>query len=429
VNLYLRGSLNLPISFIIAAILVANVLTFSHSPNLYAQTGEDTNGPFVGVNMRGLYTAISQSKGEVSESSIASFPPNYYEDSFRILSDAGMNHVRYTLYWEGYVVNPTAFINELLTVANTADKYGINVLYDNHQFHTSSYLNPQRGNGFPFSLFEGNTTVPALSYGSGGSAKYESAKTWWTSWWNRAITDVNGTDGWMLMRDFLKDIVRAVDDHDSTLGYEILSEPQVHSPDQWEKIGVFNTFMVNELRQLTDKTIAYSMNIPVDLKSPIGLTPENLAKMSPENKSNIAFKISLYGLPTPDSYQGDRLAVFLQASQLTQVPLYIGEWNNVKREQSVNEEGEVVFQINPELSDIDQSEANLIVQTFKEIDAWGMAYWQWRVETHPVDNYNLINVTKDTGAIETTKYFDILKNAYLQNYGNLSAVSRQVAGT
>jgi hypothetical protein len=233
----------------------------------------------------------------------------------------------------------------------------------------------------------------------------------------------------MLMRDFLKDIVRAVDDHDSTLGYEILSEPQVHSPDQWEKIGVFNTFMVNELRQLTDKTIAYSMNIPVDLKSPIGLTPENLAKMSPENKTNIAFKISLYGLPTPDSYQGDRLAVFLQASQLTEIPLYIGEWNNVKREQSVNEEGEVVFQINPELSDIDQSEANLIVQTFKEIDAWGMAYWQWRVETHPVDNYNLINVTKDTGAIETTKYFDILKNAYLQNYGNLSAVSRQVAGT
>ena len=58
-NLYLRGSLNLPISFIIAAILVANVFTFSHSSNLYAQTSEDANGPFVGVNMRGLYTAIS----------------------------------------------------------------------------------------------------------------------------------------------------------------------------------------------------------------------------------------------------------------------------------------------------------------------------------------------------------------------------------
>ena len=44
-------------------------------------------------------------------------PPNYYEDSFRILHDAGMNHVRYTFYWEAYAVNPTAFMNELQMVA------------------------------------------------------------------------------------------------------------------------------------------------------------------------------------------------------------------------------------------------------------------------------------------------------------------------
>jgi hypothetical protein len=145
--------------------------------------------------------------------------------------------------------------------------------------------------------------------------------------------------------------------------------------------------------------------------------------MAPENKTNVVFKISLYGLPTPDSYQGDRLAVFVETSRLAQVPLYIGEWNNVKREQTINEEGEVVFQINPQLSDIDQSEADLIVETFKDIDAWGMAYWQWRVGTHQVENYNLINVTLGTGEIETTKYFDILTNAYLQNFGNLSSIS------
>jgi Cellulase (glycosyl hydrolase family 5) len=389
----------------------------------YAQTTTQENGPYVGVDFRGLYTAISQSKSQSSEMTKASFPHNYYEDSFRIISDAGMNHVRYTLYWEGYVVDPEAFINELRTVASTADKYGINVLYDNHQFHTSSYLNPQRGNGFPFFLFEGSSTSPAYSYGSGGSAKYESAKTWWTNWWNRQVSDANGTDGWTLMSDFLKVIVNTVDGYESTLGYEILSEPQVHSSDQWTKIGAFNNFVVNELRKFTDKTIAYSMNIPVDLKSPIGVNPENLALMAPENKTNVVFKISLYGLPTPDSYQGDRLAVFVETSRLAQVPLYIGEWNNVKREQTINEEGEVVFQINPQLSDIDQSEADLIVETFKDIDAWGMAYWQWRVGTHQVENYNLINVTLGTGEIETTKYFDILTNAYLQNFGNLSSIS------
>ena len=58
-----------------------------------------------------------------------------------------MNHVRYTFYWEAYAVNPTAFMNELQMVANAMDKYGIKVIYDNHQFHTSSYLNPSE-NGF-----------------------------------------------------------------------------------------------------------------------------------------------------------------------------------------------------------------------------------------------------------------------------------------
>jgi hypothetical protein len=210
------------------------------------------------------------------------------------------------------------------------------------------------------------------------------------------------------------------------LGYEILSEPQVHSSDQWEKIGSFNNFMVNELRKITQKTLAYSMNIPVDLKSPIGVNPTNLAEMAPVNKTNVVFKISLYGLPEPDSYQGDRLAIFLRTSELTQVPLYIGEWNNVLREASINEEGERVFNINPERSNISQEEANLIVQTFKDIDAWGMAYWQWRLQTHQVDNYNLVNVT-DSGTISTTSYFEILKNAYMDAYGDLNQAAPSAA--
>jgi hypothetical protein len=158
------------------------------------------------------------------------------------------------------------------------------------------------------------------------------------------------------------------------------------------------------------------MNIPVDLKSQIGINPTNLAQMAPDNKTNVVFKISLYGLPEPDTYQGDRLAMFLSTSEIAQVPLYVGEWNNVLREASINEEGQRVFNINPGESDISQDEADLIVKTFKDIDAWGMAYWQWRLQTHQVDNYNLVNVT-DGGTISTTQYFDILKNAYTDAFG------------
>ena len=69
------------------------------------------------------------------------------------------------------------------------------------------------------------------------------------------------------------------------LGYEILSEPQVHNVDQWSKIGKYNTFITKELRKITNKTIIYSMNIPIDLKSEIKVNAENLAKMSPHDES------------------------------------------------------------------------------------------------------------------------------------------------
>jgi Cellulase (glycosyl hydrolase family 5) len=404
---------------ILGSLLILNTVAFG-AP-LFRNTDAQGNEPYIGVNMRGVHTAVSETKSNAT----ASLPANYYEDSFRILSEAGMNHVRYTIYWEAYIVNPTLFMNEIQMVANTADKYGLKVIYDNHQFHTSSYLNPQRGNGFPWALLEGD---PKYLYGAGGSPKYPAASLWWTDWWNRSIRDVNGTDGWVLLLGFLQRVVNTVDSHPSTLGYEILSEPQVHSPDQWEKIGVFNSFMVNELRKITQKTLAYSMNIPVDLKSQIGVNPTNLAEMAPDNKTNVVFKISLYGLPEPDTYQGDRLAIFLRTSEITQVPLYIGEWNNVLREATINEEGQRVFNINPGRSDISQEEANLIVQTFKDIGAWGMAYWQWRLQTHQVDNYNLVNVT-NSGTIGTTQYFDILRNAYQSAYGHLNQVSAALEGS
>ena len=65
------------------------------------------------------------------------------------------------------------------------------------------------------------------------------------------------------LADFLKNIVNTVDKNRSTLGYEIVNEPQVHSDDQWQKVGTFNTFITNALRQVTHKTIAYSRTNPL----------------------------------------------------------------------------------------------------------------------------------------------------------------------
>ena len=370
--------------------------------------GLETNQIFFGVNMKGYYTSMPQSR------TIGSImPPNYFDHSFKLISDAGMNHVRFVFYWESYVKDPTNFMLELQSVAQAADKHNINVIYDNHQFHTSSWFNPRKGTGFPSLLFQNNASYIA---DNGGGPKYAPAKLWWTDWWNRAVKDANGTDGWTLQAQFLEKIVNTLDSHKSTLGYEILSEPQVHNADQWEKIGQYNTFIVNELRKFTDKVIAYSMNIPVDLKSPINLTPENLAKMKPQNSTNVVFKISIYGLPT-GSYQQQRLTTFLQASNMTGVPLYIGEWNNVLREQIINEEGAAVFEINPFESDINQQEANQFVKIFKDLGIWGLAYWKWDYVSQPTPNFNLISVG-DNGDIVTNKYFKQLKIALDSNYGS-----------
>jgi O-acetylhomoserine/O-acetylserine sulfhydrylase-like pyridoxal-dependent enzyme len=54
--------------------------------------------------------------------------------AFRSFPTPAIDHVRYRFYWESYIKNPTAFMKEIEQVANTADKYGIKVIYDNPNF-------------------------------------------------------------------------------------------------------------------------------------------------------------------------------------------------------------------------------------------------------------------------------------------------------
>jgi hypothetical protein len=367
----------------------------------------------LGVNMRGYYTSTPQSRIVKHV-----FPLNYYDDSFKILSKSGViDHVRFRFYWESYVKNPVQFIKEIEQVAKTADKYKLKVIYDNHQFHTSSWLDVHHGTGFPTYLFSDTTLY---KQGTGGTPKSAAAKIWWTNWWNNTIT-FNGTGGWTLQADFLKKIVKTVDKHPSTLGYEILSEPQVHNVNQWDKIGKYNTFITNELRNSTSKTIIYSMNIPIDLKSPIKVNPVNLAKMTPVNKKNVVFKFSLYGIPA-GGYQAQKLDLFLNTSTIARVPLYVGEWNNVKRVATTNQEGKKIFEINANESDLTQSDANTIVWNFKEIGIWGIAYWGWSFVKEKTPNFNLnsVKINNVTGLrkIQTTNYYEIMKKAYENLYGN-----------
>jgi len=380
--------------------LLAVVFISASSLGSYASTSELTsNPPINGVVMKGAFVSMKQ-----DDNGLPSAPQDYIDDSLKMISEAGLNHVRFVFYWEAYERDPEAFINEIKSVANAADRYGLKIIYDNHQWHTSSWFE-ERATGFPWSLFEGE-----YSKGGGGNTHDEAAQDFWGDWWDRSVKDKEGKDGWAQMAEFLKTIVLTVDNHSSTLGYEILSEPHVNNKGQWSKIGKFNSFITEELRNITTKTIIYSMNVPIDLNSHINISPKNLAKMAPSNKENIAFKVSIYAVPNGDGYQEKRFDMFLETSDLAGVPLYIGEWNNVVR----TKEG-VISKLNPKLSELTKTDAKQILGALKKAGVWGTAFWRWDYQEVATDNFNL--VSHNNGTLKPTKYLGILEDTVEKIYG------------
>jgi polyhydroxyalkanoate synthesis regulator phasin len=368
----------------------------------YASTSELTSSqPINGVVMKGAFVSMKQ-----DDYGLPSAPENYIEDSIKMISEAGLNHARFVFYWEAYERDPEAFMKEIKSVAEAADRYGLKIIYDNHQWHTSSWFE-ERATGFPWSLFGNNSKY---SKGGGGNTPDEEAKEFWGDWWDRSVKDNEGKDGWVQMAEFLKKIVLTVDNHSSTLGYEILSEPHVDNKGQWSKIGKFNSFITEELRNITSKTIIYSMNVPIDLNSHINISPKNLAKMAPSNKENIAFKVSVYADPNGDGYQEKRFDTFLKTSDQAGVPLYIGEWNNVVR----TKEGEI-SKLNPKLSELTKTDAKQILDALKKAEVWGTAFWRWDYQEVATDNFNL--VTYNNGTLKPTKYLGILEDSVEKVYG------------
>jgi Cellulase (glycosyl hydrolase family 5) len=408
-RMYKNNWISLSIFLVLSGIIFSILLTTTNAKQASAQENNNTNNKnnnnntsihseYTGFSMRGYYTSSLVENRNFGNTTL---PKDYYDDSFKAISQAGMNLVRYLYLWEGYVKNPSAFMNEINTVAQTADKYGVKVIYTNDQYHTSSWLEPEAGYGFPSFLFKSDAkTYPK---GSGGGPSSSTDKLWWANWLNRDIKDANGNDGWTLQADFMKKIVNAVNNHTSTLGYEIINEPHVYSIDSWQKVGNYNSFITDQLRTLTQKIIVFDRQVPPDLWGPIGITPENMAKMAPKNKTNVVFKATLFGIPFQNSFAEDRLTVYTKTAQLAGVPLYMGEFN-----LKVSENYRPV-------DDVNQTIVNLFVQKFNEVNVWGWGMWIWDFKPHerPFTNYDFATFTKN--GLHPNKYFQYIKNA-VSNY-------------
>lgn len=390
--------------YYIAILSITIILSFfclSEFKIVYSDNQTETE-KLIGVNMKGMYTSLNYER--FPNITITS---DYYDKSFKLIKNIGMNHVRYVLYWEAYENNPSLFLQELENVATLADKLGLKIIYDNHQYHTSSWLDEKRGTGFPSFLFD-KSLYPR---NSGITTTSNSTELWWTNWWNRNITDQNNKiDGWNLQANFLKTLVKLLDSHKSTNGYEILNEPQIFSQDQWSKIGKYYKYMINELRKQTNKTIGLDMTIPIKFQDPaINLTSENMAKIIPQD-SNSIFKISLYGIPKDNNYQEKKLELLLNVSKIAKIPIYVGEWNHVNREKKLTTNTDDTSKINASKSDLSQEESDFLINKFNSLKVYGWTFWNWNYVNTPPQNFNLINLTKSS-EILPTKYFYILENS------------------
>ena len=69
-------------------------------------------------------------------------------------------------------------------------------------------------------------------------------------------------------------------------------------------------------------------------------------------------------MPDNGNYHEDKLNAFIDTAKIAEVPIYIGEWNNVKHDKSnYNDETKV---IDGKRSDLSQKEADNFVQDFKK---------------------------------------------------------------
>jgi hypothetical protein len=144
-------------------------------------------------------------------------------DSFKIFKEAGIQCIRFPLYWECYEKNPEAFNQELDNISSAAWKYDILLcIYDNHQWECSSYIG--EGSGFPNSLLIGSFE-PHSDPSSRPSR--QDLKKILERMVGSKIRDYRRKRWLGSTIKFLEGVIKRLKDKYSTLGFEILNEPQV----------------------------------------------------------------------------------------------------------------------------------------------------------------------------------------------------------
>jgi aryl-phospho-beta-D-glucosidase BglC (GH1 family) len=238
------------------------------------------------------------------------YPPPV-NNSLQLIKSYGFNFIRIPYYWESYQADPDKFLREVDLIASMAEKLGLYVDWDFHHLKASSYFyfyNSSSFGGFPYFF------LSKYPFNGGESAD----KKFWEDFFDRNITH-KGKDIWQLQAELMIKIVRTVDKYSSTLGYEILNQPTVFDKSQYAKIGKYNTFIAQQLRNHTSKYIFFDFACNSDC-SDIEFSNQSLLK--PISVDNVIFAPHRFGKPYTDMFR------FLEnlSSSWGGIPIVLGEW-------------------------------------------------------------------------------------------------------
>ncbi|HKU50623.1 MAG TPA: cellulase family glycosylhydrolase, partial [Nitrososphaera sp.] len=330
---------------------------------------------------------ISEVKGTVFIDSVLSrfendggpsSPENYVQDSMRYMKSNGMNLIRVPYYWESYVSWPAGFMSELQLIAQSAQDNDICVIFDNHHWYTSSYFagldfgKSGTPKGFPSFVLQDYSTT----------GDYESvAGAFWTDFLDNNIT-VNGKSIWELQAQFIGKVIAKVDSYKSVTGYEILNEPHLFDPSQYEKLGNYHTYMAKEIRSLTDKKIVFDRETARGFQR----DPASEYKVVPQGVTGLVYGPHLYSVPLPGTQGEVQLENFEEWSSEWGVEILLGEWSGESQEE-----------IDAFVNALDDA-------------GFGWTYYKWAPSKSSGDDH-LGNVLYESDSSPKTSYLEFLTNA------------------
>ncbi|MDQ4074512.1 MAG: glycoside hydrolase family 5 protein [Thermoproteota archaeon] len=338
----------------------------------------------IGVNFDGFKISDYQNRSKPMP------PKNYIQDSFRIFWKNGVDLIRIPVYWESYEKDPQGFINELDVVSAEADKYDISCIYDNHQWNCSSCLG--FGIGFPNSIVTPTLHDGRLTRSFFRPPLKEDVEQFWNNWWDRAIKTSEGKDGWDVQAEFLKKVIGIVNSRRSTLGFEILNEPQVFRKDDFKKVSDYHDYVIAKAASLTNKLILFCYAYAGSITALNFPWMQAKTRPSFHVKNKIMFDIHPY-----PPYYVVMLYFKLVSTLMKTGSLFVGEYN-AGTSKNV-------------LIGLDQHKRYL--KTFKKFYPFGATFWQWSYvedKAHPA--FNLTQILG--GKIDSNDNFANLVNALIE---------------